>query len=432
MTKLERQLGLGEALALGIGGTIGGGIFVLIGLAAGVAGPGVLLSFILAFVASLTIALPYAELSGRFPHAGGGYAFSHAVFGSNWGFLIGWIYWGGYIFIGSYVMLGFGGYLRALTGIPQVFGAVGLVSLCTILNLAGVKVSGRSQIVIITVAIFSLVLFSLIGLPRVSSSNLFPFLPTGLSGVFSASLLCFLAFGGFDIIAAAGEEVKNPQRNLPLAIVLTLCIALGLYLGVTYVALGLVPSSQLGASGAAIALAATNSSLPSIAPTLVALAAIMTTAATGNAMLVVTSRVMFAMSREGVLPRALSRVKGTTHAPWTSIISCGLLLGIVTTIGTVRLVTSIGGFLYVLHFMFALAALAMLRRKERGSKEVGCQEEPEGFRIPFPGFLLSIAFVLSSVLAVVSGVIGVVFGMSWLAAGVIVFTAWKKFSRAND
>lgn len=90
MTELRRQLGLVEALALGIGGTIGGGIFVLVGAASGVAGPAVLVSFVLAFLASLSIALPYAELACLYPIAGGGYAFTHSVFGRNWGFFMGW------------------------------------------------------------------------------------------------------------------------------------------------------------------------------------------------------------------------------------------------------------------------------------------------------------------------------------------------------
>src|SRR5690242_16690705 len=114
--QLRRVLTLREAVALGVGGTIGGGIFVLVGAAAGRVGPGALLAFVLAFCMSLLIALPYAELACRYPLAGGGYAFARALLGQHWGFLMGWGYWGAYIFISGYVTLGFGGYLHALTG----------------------------------------------------------------------------------------------------------------------------------------------------------------------------------------------------------------------------------------------------------------------------------------------------------------------------
>ncbi len=416
LVELRRQLGLVEALALGVGGTIGGGIFVLIGTAAGVAGPAVLLSFVLAFVASLSIALPYAELSCRYPHAGGGYAFVHSVFGRKWGFFMGWGYWGAYLFISGYVTLGFGGYLRALTGTPVAFGAVGIVAFCMVLNLMGMKVSGRTQTVVILLAVSSLILFSLIGLPRVNESNLSPFLPTGLSGILLGALLCFLAFGGFDIVAAAGEEIKNPRRTLPHAMILTLCSVLGLYLLVAYVAVGMVPWHQLAASNAPLSLAASNSISPSFGPTLVSLAAILTTAATANAVLVVTSRIVFAMSREGVFPKALSTVSRSKGAPWISVVVCGLLMGLVGAFGTVNLVTAIGGFLYVVHFMFPLAAVIKLRRAEQRTLErtIG---ETDLFRMPLPFIFLPAAVVFGTILILASGEVGVLFGTSWLALG---------------
>jgi len=137
--QLRRVLTLREAVALGVGGTIGGGIFVLVGAAAGRAGPGALLAFVLAFGVSLLIALPYAELACRYPLAGGGYAFARALLGEHWGFLMGWGYWGAYIFISGYVTLGFGGYLHALTGLPPVPGALALIGISTAINLAGVR-----------------------------------------------------------------------------------------------------------------------------------------------------------------------------------------------------------------------------------------------------------------------------------------------------
>src|SRR5437763_12718168 len=132
---LRRVRGLRETVAVGIGGTIGGAIFVLVGVAIRQAGPGVLLSFSLAFLTTLFIALPYIELACRYPLAGGSYAFIREVLGRHWGFVMGWIYGGAYLFISGYVSLGFGAYLRALAGVPQFVGTLTLILVIVVLNL---------------------------------------------------------------------------------------------------------------------------------------------------------------------------------------------------------------------------------------------------------------------------------------------------------
>src|SRR5437660_771176 len=206
--QLRRVLTLREAVALGVGGTIGGGIFVLVGAAARRAGPGALLAFLLAFGVSLLIALPYAELACRYPLAGGGYAFARALLGPHWGFLMGWGYWGAYIFISGYVTLGFGGYLHALTGLPPISGALALIGISTGINLVGVRLSGLVQSLVIGVAIVALLAFGVLGLPHVHIAQFTPFLPYGIGGVAVATLLDFLAFialtGSVMLLAVVG------------------------------------------------------------------------------------------------------------------------------------------------------------------------------------------------------------------------------------
>jgi APA family basic amino acid/polyamine antiporter len=301
-SQLRRVLTLREAVALGIGGTIDGGIFVLVGTAAERAGPGAALAFVCAFCLSLFIALPYAELACRYPLAGGGYAFARTLLGRHWGFFMGWDYWGAYIFISGYVTLGFGGYLHALTDLPPVDGALILIGICTGINLIGVRLSGLAQSIVIGTAIAALLVFCILGLPHVHLEQFTAFMPFGFGGLAAASLLAFLAFGGFDMVAAAGEEIAAPERNLPKAILLTLLGVLGLYLLVTFVAIGVTSAYDLGKSPAPLAAAATIF-LGTAGQKFMAIVAIMTTAATGNAVLVVTSRVSFAMARDGLLPK---------------------------------------------------------------------------------------------------------------------------------
>src|SRR2546429_4582209 len=411
LQQLHRVLTLREAVGLGVGGTIGGGIFVLVGAAAGRAGPGALLAFALAFCVSLLIALPYAELACRYPLAGGGYAFARTLLGPHWGFLMGWGYWGAYIFISGYVTLGFGGYLHALTGLPPISGALALIGISTGINLVGVRLSGLVQSLVIGVAIVALLAFGVLGLPHVHIAQFTPFLPYGIGGVAVATLLAFLAFGGFDMVAAAGEEIASPERNLPRAILLTLFVVLGLYLLETFVALGPLPWNVLGRPPAPPA--APPSRLPgSTAPQLPAIPAILTTAATGNAVLVVTSRVAFAMARDGALPGVVARVHPTTGVPWAAVLLNGILLALVALTGSVALVAAVGGFLYVLHFVFSLVALVVLPCRGGSSP---------AFRTPVPRVVLPLAIGGCLLLLVTSGWTGVLGGLGWLCVGVMAY-----------
>src|SRR5437588_11531637 len=203
---------------------------------------------------------------------------------------MGWGYWGAYIFVSGYVTLGFGGYLHALTGLFPVAGALALIGISTGINLVGVRLSGVVQSLVIGVAVVGLLAFGVLGLPHVHVERFTPFLPYGAGGVAVATLLAFLAFGGFDMVAAAGEEIATPERNLPRAILLTLFVVLGLYLLVTFVALGTLPWNELGRSPAPLAVAATQF-VGSTGRQFAALGEIMARAAMGNAGCVERSRV---------------------------------------------------------------------------------------------------------------------------------------------
>jgi APA family basic amino acid/polyamine antiporter len=407
MSSLHRALGLRAAVAVGVGGTVGGGVFVLVGVAARDAGPAALAAFGIAFAAALLIALPYAELACRYPLAGGGYAFARAVFGPAWGFLMGWGYWGAYVFVSGYVTLGFGGYLHAITGVPRVAGALALVAACLGVNLAGVRLSGRVQTAIVGTAIAGLVAFAAWGAPNVDPARLHPFLHHGATGLATAALVAFLAFGGFDMVAAAGEEVRSPERNLPRAILITLATVLGLYLLVTAVAIGVMSTSSLGASPAPLAAAAGSFGGPA-ARELVVATALVTTAATANAVLLVTSRIAFAMARDGAMPRRLAATGRRTGAPWPALLANAALLSAVALTGSVRLAAAIGGFLYVLHFVPPLVALVVLRRRGEGDP---------AFLTPWPRVVVPLAFGACAALLVAGGVVGAAGGVAWLGLG---------------
>jgi len=418
--ELRRELGLREAIAIGVGGTIGGGIFVLVGAAVGAAGPAALLAFLLGFVASLVIALPYAELACRVPLAGGGYAFARVALGPSWGFVMGWIYWGAYLALSGYVTIGFGGYLAEVTGLPVPAGAVALVTVCTLVNLLRVKISGQLQSLAIVTAVAGLIGLAIWGMPHVRLHHFTPFFTDAGSGLYLAALMAFLSFGGFDMVAAAGEEIKRPERNLPRAIVGTLLLVLVLYSAVTFMSIGVLSPERLGASSAPLAEVARMVAGPVGAVVIVA-CALLTTAATTNAIVVVTSRVIFAMARDRLMPRPFGSVWQRTGSPWVAVLGSGAIMCAIAAAGTVRASSSVGGFLYVLHFVPPLIALVVLRRRHDGQRPV--------FVTPLATAVIPLAFVVCTAMLAFSGLTGLAIGGTWTAAGLVIMAAQRRTTR---
>jgi APA family basic amino acid/polyamine antiporter len=376
------------------------------------AGPAALLAFVLAFGAALTIALPYAELSCRFPRAGGTYAATRATLGPSWGFVTGWGYWGAWVGVSGVITLGFAGYLEVLTGLPRVLGALALVVAITGWNLYGTRLTGRVQALVVGIGAAVLLGLGVSGVPTTvaHAAQLAPVLPNGLGGLLAALPPAFLALTGFDTVAAAGEEVIRPERTLPRAILLTLAIAVSLYLLVAGAALGARPWSELGASPAPLADVA-DALLGPAGSRLVTSAALLTTAMTANAALVVGSRVVFAMARDGMLPRAAAHVHATTGAPRVAVLLTGAMLALVAATGTIALAAAVGGFLYVLHYLPTLASLVRLQRRGGATP---------AFATPLPGLVIPLAGGACLLLLYAAGTAGLMGGVCWLLAGVTV------------
>lgn len=419
---MQRHVGLLQAVAIGVGGTIGGGIFTLIGVAAAEAGPAALLSFVLACSAAFLLGLCYAELSSRFPHTGGGYVFVREAFGPAAGFLMGWGYWGGYLVVSGYVTLGFGGYLEQMTGLPRVPAAVGLVVALAVLNLLGVRISSRLQALVVMLGVTSLLALAVVGSWRASPALLHPFLPRGWSGLLEASLAAFLAFGGFDQVAALGDEVQEPRRTLPRAILLSLATVLLLYLGLLYTCMGNVPWQQLGASPAPVALAAARVLGPSASAGVPVFAVLMTTA-TANALVLVTSRVLFAMARDGLVPMVLARVAGRQQVPVTAVLASAAGMALVALGGNLPFVVDAAGFLYTWGFLLTLAAYFRFRHT--------CGPAAP-FIVPAYPLVPMLACVLTLIVLVQAGGTATMTGLGWLAAGGAFYVLMRRYQLGGD
>ncbi|MCA1733911.1 MAG: amino acid permease, partial [Acidobacteria bacterium] len=264
MTKpsLDRQLGYLDAVGIGFGAIVGAGIFVVTGVAAELAGPSLLAALVIAAFAAAFNALSSAELAARYPQSGGTYEYGYQLLGPWPGFVAGWMFLGSKIAAAGVVALGLGAYASILIpGLDPRMLAVGAVAVFTALNYVGVRRTSRVNLAIVAVSLGSLIVFAAAGAGSFRAANLTPFMPAGWSGILEASAILFFAYTGYARIATLGEEVRDPRRTIPRAIITTIVSASLLYIVVAAVAVGAVGAAPLAGNPAPLAEAAGTSGM---------------------------------------------------------------------------------------------------------------------------------------------------------------------------
>ena len=344
--ELRRVLGLWQLTAIGLGGIIGVGIFVLTGtVAATQAGPAVVLSFLIAGIASAAAALCYAEFAGLIPVSGSAYTYGYAVLGEFAGWIIGWDLLLEYALIAAVVAVGWSGYVQALLEtfhVPLPVWAQGawgsapgrlfnlpavLISLAiTALLAARMEWGARFNTLIVAIKIGAAALIVIAGAAFVDPARWHPFMPFGMHGVVTGAAIVFFAVFGYDMLTTAAEEAKNPQRDLPRAVVLSLAIAMMLYFAICLVLTGIVPYTSLN-NDAPVAHAFTAIGLPQVM-IVISLASICGITSVIFANLLAGARIWFALSRDGLLPGWFAAV----HPRWRTPHRTTILLGLVTAV----------------------------------------------------------------------------------------------------
>jgi APA family basic amino acid/polyamine antiporter len=404
--RLARSMGLFQVTMLGVGATIGTGIFVALSTAVPEAGPAVTLSFLLAGITAALTALCYAELCSAVPVAGSSYSYSYATMGELAAFLIGACLLLEYGVSASAVAVGWGQYLNELLGtlagwrIPDAFarppGAGGVVNLpaaalvlmCAILLLRGARESAGINAVLVLAKIGVLILFAGIALAHFNPHNFVPFAPHGVVGIGAAASSIFFSYIGIDAVSTAGEEVRDPQRTLPRGVILSLLIVTAVYILVAVAAVGAQPWTEFAGQEAGLALilhALTGAAWPAVLLSLGAIASIF------SVTLVVMfgqTRILYAMSCDGLLPRFFSRVDPKSHVPRlnTVVVAAGVaLLAALVPLDMLVHLTSMGT---LVAFAAVSAAVIILRRRQ--------PDLPRGYRTPlYPALpIASIAFCL--------------------------------------
>jgi APA family basic amino acid/polyamine antiporter len=431
---LKRAVGASQLTALGVGGIIGTGIFVVIGEGAALAGPAVILSFVLAAVACIFSALSYAELASTIPVSGSAYTYAYATLGEAVAWIIGWDLILEYGVSVAAVAVGWGGnfnaFLDAAFGVqlptaiatsPEDGGvfnlpAVLIVMAITLLLIIGIRESARVNFVMVGVKLAVLVFFIVIALANFSSGNLSPFAPQGYDGVVSAAAVIFFAFIGFDAISTGSEEARNPKRDLPFAIIGSLLICTVFYVLTALGAVGIATPEQLAASDAPLAAALDEGAGITWAAAVLAFGAVVAITSVILVILYGQSRIFFAMCRDGLMPKRLAKVHPRYGTPARLTLILGIAISFLAALIPLSEIVKLVNIGTLFAFVLVNIGVIILRRTR--------PDLPRSYKVPFsPWFpLLGIAFAVYLMidLPLETWIRFIV----WLAVGVVIYAVY--------
>jgi APA family basic amino acid/polyamine antiporter len=370
---LRRELGVVGAVFMGLGSIVGTGVFVSIGIAAGLAGPAVVLSVALAALVAMANGMSSAQLAAAHPVSGGTYEYGYRYLNPTLGFSAGWLFLLAKSASAATAALGFAGYALDLFGIETkwlVPSALGAVVVLTAIVLAGIRQSNVTNTAIVSVTLLTLVAFVLFGLADVDPANFDGFLGGGGGpfGILEATALMFVAYTGYGRIATLGEEVKEPRRTIPRAIITTLVVSMVLYVSVAYVAVGYAGAERLASLtedlAAPLEVLASEFGGSGLAA-LVAVGAVTAMLGVLLNLIIGLSRVLLAMGRRGDMPAATARVNAAGTTPMVSVVVMGLVIAALVLIGDVKTTWTFSAFTVLIYYSITNLAALRLPSEDR-------------------------------------------------------------------
>ncbi|SFS50822.1 amino acid permease [Marininema halotolerans] len=435
---LKRDLGTWDLTLLGIGAIIGTGIFVLTGEGAVTAGPGLILSFVISAIACGLSALAYAEFAALVPISGSAYTYSYATLGEFIAWIIGWDLVLEYLLAASTVSVGWSGYFQnllegllgwklpvALTAAPggETEGALFnlpaflILMIITFLLSRGISASKRTNNVMVVIKVSVVLLFIFVGINYVKPEHWQPFLPFGASGVMNAAAMVFFAYIGFDAVAAAAEETRNPAKDLPRGLILSLGICTLLYIIVTGIMTGIVPFMDFKGVNHPVSLALQVAGQDWMAG-VVDLGAILGMTTVMLVMLYGQTRIFFTMSRDGLLPRRFSSVHPKYQTPFGAtwfLGTIGALIGGLVPLDKLAELVNIGT---LAAFTLVSIGVLILRKTQPNLKRP--------FRTPFVpvvplGAIAFCVFLMSRLKAITWAAF-----LIWLVIGLIIYFTYSR------
>jgi APA family basic amino acid/polyamine antiporter len=402
---LAKVLGPFDLILMGIGAIVGTGIFVLTGTGAVTAGPALTLSFVVAAIACGFAALCYAEFASSVPVAGSIYTYTYATLGELAAWMIGWDLLLEYGLASAAVSVGWSGYFQSLIAgfgyqLPVVLTAApgALPGVTTFINLPaliimlvltamlgwGIRESARMNNVMVAIKVGVVLLFIFVGAGHVKPANWQPFMPYGYNGMLSAAALVFFAFIGFDAVTSAAEEVKRPERDLPIGIIGSLAVCTVLYVVVAAIMTGIVPYKEFLGVDHPVTLALKYAGENWVAG-FVDLGAILGMTTVILVMAYGQTRIIYAMSRDGLLPKRLSSVHPKFQTPFFATWMVGLFFGVVAAFVPLNILTELINIGTLAAFSLVSIAVVIMRKKRPDLKRT--------FRVPFVPVIPALAVI---------------------------------------
>lgn len=409
---LKKVLYLKDVIAVGLGAIIGAGIFVVTGVAAGVAGPAFLVGLLIAGLVASFNALSSAQLAAVYPQSGGTYEYGYRLLNPALGFSAGWMFLLSKLSAAGIVAIGFGSYFHQLVPyFPPMVYSVAAIILLTLANLAGIRKAGLVNTLIVLVTLLSLIYFVFGGIGSVESRNFTPFAPFGIRGIAESAAILFFAFTGYARIATLAEEVVEPKKTIPRAVIITILTAIILYAAVSFIAVGTIGAEAMAHSQSPLQLASNAMRAPGIN--------LVTTLGASTAMLGVLlsqilgiSRMLLAMGRRRDLPAFFEKIHPRTSIPHYGILFTAVVMLLITLLGSFEFVVRAATFTILLYY--GITNLAAIRQPR--------EEQLYGRIIPVAGLAGCLAMSVSLPLNVI------VSGILLLLTGFVVRYLVKKLS----
>ncbi|AGK61037.1 cationic amino acid:proton symporter, ABT family [Archaeoglobus sulfaticallidus PM70-1] len=437
--KLNKDLGFFDITMIGIAGMIGAGVFALTGIAAGISGPALIIAFFFNGLIATITALAYAELGSSMPQAGGGYVWIKESFPQSAGFIAGWIDWFAHSVACALYAVTFGAFVAVILEGYMPFILVSKVSsflavtLFAYVNYIGVKESGKVGGIITLTKVVILLVFTIFGVYRTFSNpewvlRFTPFMPNGMQGVLAAMGLTYIAFEGYEIIVQSGEEVKNPEKNIPRAVLVSLWVATLIYILVAVSVLGGIDSDRpswmyLGELGE-LGLIKTAGSIMPFGFAILLFAGLVSTTSAMNATIYSSSRVAFAMARDSFLPRALSEIDVRRRTPRNSIFFSYIIISAMTLSLPIEAVAASANIMFILLFVMVNLTLILMRYKAPNLNRP--------FKVPFVPYLPIVAVILQFVIGyfmismLEHGFLALAVSVLWIVLGIVIYSSYSK------
>ncbi|MCH3964462.1 MAG: amino acid permease [Clostridium sp.] len=433
-TNLSKSLTSKDIAALGIGAVVGVGIFVATGEGAHAAGPGIILSFVLAGIVACLCGLCYCELATMFPVAGSTYSYSYIAFGEFVAMIIGWCLTAEYLVAVSAVASGWSGTFRGIlqsaginlpsviAGSPGKGGAIDLPAVAIILFLTallcyGMQESSRVNNIIVAVKILIILLFIFLGVSHINVSNYKPFMPYGWKGVFTGASTVFFSFIGFDAISTSAEEARDPKKDVSRGIIICLAVVCILYVSVAVVLTGMVPYKEIVSDNAVPA------SLARVGITwgsaLVGIGAILGMISVMIAMLYGQVRIFMVMSRDGLIPKVFCEINSKHNTPVKATIITGVIASIIAGLLPLNVIVEFLSIGTLLSFMVVSAGVIYLRK--------AMPDVERKFKCPGVPFTPVVTILCCLILLISMRLITWIGFSVWLCLGLIVYFSYGRF-----